>query len=115
MEMVALDVRELTPHQNVSYPTQSLEFLKHLDSAGRAAPASAVRLDIVIIGAGLGGLATAIALALKGHKVTVLEQAAALGEVRCSLQYMFVHLADASVMAGGCGHSDSLKLESNTA
>lgn len=33
------------------------------------------------MGAGLGGLATAIALARKGHAVTVLEQAPALGEV----------------------------------
>ena len=113
--MVAQDVRELTRHQNVSYPTRSLEFLKHLDSAGREPPASAVRLDILIIGAGLGGLATAIALALKGHKVTVLEQAAALGEVRCSLQYRFVHLADSLVMTGRCGHSNSLKFKSNTA
>ena len=113
--MIALDVRKLTPPQNVSYPTKSLEFLKHLDSAGREPPASAVCLDIVIVGAGLGGLATAIALALKGHKVTVLEQAAALGEVRYSLQYNFVHLADSLVMTGGCGHSDTFKFEQNTA
>lgn len=42
---------------------------------------SAVNLDVIIVGAGLGGLATAIALARKGHKVRVYEQAAELGEV----------------------------------
>jgi len=34
-----------------------------------------------VVGAGLGGLATAVALARQGNEVTVLEQAAALGEV----------------------------------
>lgn len=38
--------------------------------------------EIVIVGAGLGGLSTAIALARRGHKVQVLEQAKQLGEVR---------------------------------
>ena len=36
----------------------------------------------MIVGGGLGGLATAIALARKGHDVTVLEQVSKLGEVR---------------------------------
>lgn len=39
-------------------------------------------LHIVIVGAGLGGLSAAISCTLAGHKVTVLEQAAQLGEVR---------------------------------
>ncbi len=42
-----------------------------------------LRLQIAIIGAGLGGLAAAIGIARAGHKVTILEQAAFLGEV-CS-------------------------------
>jgi salicylate hydroxylase len=33
------------------------------------------------VGAGLGGLATAVALARRGHTVEILEQASALGEV----------------------------------
>ena len=39
-------------------------------------------LDIIVIGAGLGGLAAAISCALGGHRVTVLEQAKELAEVR---------------------------------
>jgi salicylate hydroxylase len=42
---------------------------------------SRVRLRIIIVGAGLGGLAAAIALARKGHNITVYEQAPALAEV----------------------------------
>ncbi len=40
-----------------------------------------VRLRVLVVGAGLGGLATAIALARRGHTVEVLEQAPQLGEV----------------------------------
>jgi salicylate hydroxylase len=36
---------------------------------------------VAIVGAGLGGLAAAIGIARAGHRVTILEQAAALGEV----------------------------------
>eukprot|EP00903_Cladosiphon_okamuranus_P020502 g18821.t1 len=46
------------------------------------------RIDgrIVIIGAGIGGLAAARALALRGAKVTVLEQAPAITEVGAGIQ-----------------------------
>ena len=40
-----------------------------------------MKLKVIIVGAGLGGHATAIALARQRHDVTVLEQAAQLGEV----------------------------------
>lgn len=39
-------------------------------------------LDIIIVGAGIGGLQTALALAADGHQVTVLESAKAFEEVR---------------------------------
>lgn len=43
-------------------------------------------LDIIVVGAGLGGLAAAIALALSGHKVRVFEQAPVFGEVGAGIQ-----------------------------
>jgi len=41
---------------------------------------------IIIAGAGLGGLTAALALIQRGHRVIVLEQAAALGEVGAGVQ-----------------------------
>lgn len=46
---------------------------------------SAEQLHVGIVGAGLGGLAAAIGIARAGHRVTILEQAAVLGEVMASL------------------------------
>ncbi|PYH29831.1 putative monooxygenase [Aspergillus neoniger CBS 115656] len=43
-------------------------------------------LDIIVVGAGLSGLATAISCAMPGHTVTVLEQAKELAEVGAGLQ-----------------------------
>lgn len=45
-----------------------------------------MQIDIIIIGAGLGGLSAAICLAGKGHKVTVLERNAGLSEFGAGLQ-----------------------------
>ncbi|KAI5923891.1 FAD binding domain-containing protein [Camillea tinctor] len=47
---------------------------------------SPVQLDIIIVGAGLSGLATAIATTLSGHKVTVFESAKELHEIGAGLQ-----------------------------
>ena len=44
------------------------------------------RLEIVVAGAGVAGLACAAALGRAGHSVTVVEQAPALGEVGAGLQ-----------------------------
>ncbi|KAI0143456.1 hypothetical protein GGR57DRAFT_484233 [Xylariaceae sp. FL1272] len=43
-------------------------------------------LDIVVVGAGLSGLAAAISSALSGHKVTVLEAAPRLQEIGAGIQ-----------------------------
>ena len=35
--------------------------------------------DVVVVGAGVGGLATAVRMAARGHRVTVLEAAKTVG------------------------------------
>lgn len=45
---------------------------------------SAAKLSIAIVGAGIGGLSAAIALARDGHHVTVYESTPELSEVRFS-------------------------------
>ena len=45
-----------------------------------------LRLDIVIVGAGLGGLAAAATLLQRGHRVRVAEQSPVLGEVGAGIQ-----------------------------
>lgn len=40
-----------------------------------------MQLDVIVIGAGMGGLAAAICIADAGHKVTVIEQAPEFVEV----------------------------------
>ncbi|KAI1263677.1 hypothetical protein F5Y18DRAFT_393817 [Xylariaceae sp. FL1019] len=47
---------------------------------------SPLSLDIVVVGAGLSGLAAAISSALSGHKVTVLEAAPRLQEIGAGIQ-----------------------------
>lgn len=49
-------------------------------------PVSPARLDVIVVGAGLSGLASAIAIALSGHAVTVFEAAKELQEVGAGLQ-----------------------------
>ena len=44
------------------------------------------RMDIVIVGAGIGGLAAAASLLQRGHRVRVSEQAPRLGEVGAGIQ-----------------------------
>ncbi|KAI5859206.1 putative salicylate hydroxylase [Tricharina praecox] len=49
-------------------------------------PNSALRLKVVIVGAGIGGMAAAVGCGLAGHDVLVLEDAPAIAEVGAGLQ-----------------------------
>jgi salicylate hydroxylase len=42
---------------------------------------SELKLNVIIVGAGIGGMAAATALGRRGHNVTVLEDAPQIGEV----------------------------------
>ncbi|KAJ6020092.1 hypothetical protein N7499_003383 [Penicillium canescens] len=73
-----------------TYPSNCLEFAKPFSSSVTDSPdylqSAKVPLNILLVGAGLGGLATAIALTQSGHKVTVYERTPVLGEVGAGIQ-----------------------------
>ncbi|RFU34075.1 hypothetical protein B7463_g2329, partial [Scytalidium lignicola] len=78
------------PIEAPTHPTRCLQFLEKLKPKSQTSapqPLEAkVKLRVIIVGAGLGGLACAIALARRGHEVVVLEQAVELGEVGAGIQ-----------------------------
>ena len=47
------------------------------------------RLDVIIVGGGMGGLSASIQCALSGHHVTVIEAAKELAEVRVLKAFPF--------------------------
>ncbi|MGZ5187150.1 MAG: NAD(P)-binding protein, partial [Caldimonas sp.] len=49
-------------------------------------PSSSESLPVLIAGAGIGGLAAALALAREGFRVEVLEQSAEIGEIGAGIQ-----------------------------
>jgi salicylate hydroxylase len=72
-----------------TYPSNCLQFAKTLEGVPASSPkpiGAPVGLNILLVGAGIGGLATAIALTQAGHKVTIYEQTAVLGEVGAGIQ-----------------------------
>ena len=60
--------------------------------------------DVIIIGAGIGGLTAAAVLLDRGHRVRVYEQAPALGEIGAGIQIS----ANASRVLHGLGLEDAL-------
>ncbi|UPX11280.1 Salicylate 1-monooxygenase [Ascochyta rabiei] len=47
---------------------------------------AASKLDVIVVGAGLGGLGAAISILLEGHNVQILEVAAEIGEIGAGIQ-----------------------------
>lgn len=89
--------------KETSYPSKSLNFLNRLHGVSsqsenlqdstdyvtnidKSTTEVKVKLKIIVVGAGLGGLSTAIALRRRGHRVTVFEKAQGLGEVGAGIQ-----------------------------
>ena len=105
-----------SPSQIPSYPTRSLNFLKTLHRTGGNAKEvyeinnsnpSSLALDVLVVGAGLGGLAVGIALARKGHAVTIFEQAPQMGEVGSS-ETCLVNIIANSVV-DWCRHTNTVQ------
>jgi hypothetical protein len=63
------------------YPTGSFLHLKRGDSDTNDPPFPPLELNIAIVGAGVAGLSTAIALRRQKHSVTVFEATPVLSEV----------------------------------
>ena len=62
------------------------------------------RRPIIIAGGGIGGLATAVGLAQKGVRTTVLEKAPALGEIGAGIQ-ISVRISSSDLVNGLERHS----------
>jgi salicylate hydroxylase len=86
-----LDTPHHPPNLIASCPSQALRFLeKAHEQTGKSSFSASLpeqacyKMTIIVVDAGLGGLALAIALARRGHSFRVLKQAAESGEVRAS-------------------------------
>ena len=111
-----------TPHHplslKTSYPSQALRFLEKANERNATSTPSIflpeqarIKMSIIVVGAGLGGLALAIALARRGHSVRVLEQASKLGEVRSVILLTICMLTQS---LGRRRNSNSTKLRAPT-
>src|SRR5690349_12952418 len=73
-------------------------------------------MTVLVVGGGIGGLATALGLARAGHRVTVLESAAVVEEIGAGMQgrpsgfRMLDSLGVGAVVRSRAVHVDSLRL-----
>jgi hypothetical protein len=116
-EYVTTQRPKTIPIPNISYPSNAMRFLRkigssHNPSTIEESPTQAkVLLNIIIVGGGLGGLATSIALARRGHSVTILEQAHQLGEVRILIRIQVNARTDMG-HSGWSWHTNSFEFKS---
>jgi 2-polyprenyl-6-methoxyphenol hydroxylase-like FAD-dependent oxidoreductase len=66
---------------------------------------------IIIIGGGIGGLCTAIALQQYGFEVKVYEKMGTLGEVGAGLTLWSNAIKVLRKLCGGCGHQRGVEVE----
>lgn len=71
--------RRLFPFAALSVISRSYTY--NLTRAAHTTAMTKSQVHVAIVGGGLGGLAAAIGIARAGHKASLLEQAAVLGEV----------------------------------
>jgi cation diffusion facilitator CzcD-associated flavoprotein CzcO len=65
-----------------------------MSKANPTTDASELKLNVIVVGAGIGGMAAATALGRRGHNVTVFEDAPQIGDVQTfSIQCLCCRLA----------------------
>ncbi|MGC1464741.1 MAG: 3-hydroxybenzoate 6-monooxygenase [Pseudolabrys sp.] len=75
-----------------------------------------MQMQAIIVGGGIGGLAAALGLARKGHRVTVLERAPQFGEIGAGIQlgpnafHVFDYLGIGDAARGKAVYIDKLRL-----
>ncbi|KAJ5889153.1 hypothetical protein N7504_009963 [Penicillium tannophilum] len=87
---VSRNTHDATALSMPTYPSNCLEFARPFlapeTKGSDCVDKAKVPLNILLVGAGLGGLTTAIALTQSGHNVTIFEQTPVLGEVGAGIQ-----------------------------
>lgn len=74
-------------------------------------PTAARSLNVIVVGAGLGGLSAALALQTDGHRVTVIDSAPEFAEVSASL-FLVISQDSDSILIGWRRYPCAPKLKS---